>query len=161
MKILGYILAFLIAVFAFIPTKNLFFLMQKELSSQQIIINSDKIREFPFDLGLNNVDIFYKNIKVSHIDNINLLALIIFNKINIKNIKINFQNLFIKDLNAKISILNPLKIYIKGKGNFGDINGVINLKDRILKIYIINLKYNNIKYFLKKDKKGYFYATKF
>ena len=161
MKILGYILAFVIAVFALIPTKNLFFLMQKELASQQIIVNVDKIGEFPFDLGLNNVDIFYKNIKVSHVDNINLLALIVFNKIDIKNIKINFQNLFIKYLDVKISIFNPLKIYIKGKGNFGDIDGIVNLKDRILKVYIINLKNNNIKYFLKKDKKGYFYATKF
>ena len=161
MKILGYILVFLIAVFAFVPTKNLFFLLQKDFSSQQVIINANEIKEFPFDLGLNDIDVFYKKIKISHIDKINFLTFLVFNRVDIKNIKINFQNLFVNNLNAKISLFNPMKIYIKGHGNFGDIDGIINLKDKILKIYIINLKNNNIKYFLKKDKKGYFYATKF
>jgi hypothetical protein len=59
------------------------------------------------------------------------------------------------------TILNPTNIIVKGKSNFGVIDGEINIPKRSGKIYIRNITNSEIKKFLKKDKKGYYYYAKF
>ena len=69
--------------------------------------------------------------------------------------------LIIDSLKAFYTLFYPIKVFIKGKSNFGKIDGNIDLVKREIKIYILNLTDNSIKSFLKKDKKGYFYYAKF
>ena len=84
-----------------------------------------------------------------------------FNSLKATNIDIDFGNLNISNLDITYSIINPSKIYIKGDSNFGRIDGIVDLIDRKIKVYILNLSNSTLKAILRKDKKGYFYYELF
>ena len=157
MRIISYIVLFFISLIAFLPQENIFFEIQKLLSKNKIYINVDSFNNKPYTLHLRNVKIYYNNVNFLDVDEIKTLLFFIFNKIQLENIKLNFQNLKINILNIKYNLFDPYEIIINGISNFGNIDGYINLKNKKGKIYILNLKNNNLKYFLKKDQKGYFY----
>jgi len=160
MKFLTIIISFFIGIIIFMPKENLFFTLQKELKKENIYINTTTSSNL-FNLHLKDSSIFVNGINIAKIKNTDILPLIFFNQINIKNIKIDFNKLNINNLTLTYSILNPLYINIKGKSDFANIIGDIDLKNRKIKIYLLNLTNNTIKSFLRKDKKGYFYAQQF
>ena len=59
------------------------------------------------------------------------------------------------------SIFHPTVVYVKGTSNVGMIEGTIDLLAKKLIFYFPNLKSKNLQTILKKDKRGYFYATTF
>jgi len=160
MKFLVIMFSFFIGFIIFMPKENIFFTLQKELSKQNIYINTQTKNNL-FTLNLKNSHIFINGINIANINQTSILTLILFNKINIHNITINFNKLKIKTLYIQYSILNPLKIDINGIANFANIKGDIDLKTNTLKVYLLNLTNNSIKSFLHRDQKGYFYVQKF
>jgi hypothetical protein len=114
-----------------------------------------------FSLTLKDSKVFVNKINFFNIQKTTILPLIVYNKIEMNNIKIDFKNLKINNINIIYSIINPMKITIKGSANFANIQGSIDLKTKKLKVYLLNLTNNSIKSFLKKDKKGYFYVQTF
>ena len=148
-----------IGILVFMPKDNLYYTIQKYLSKENIYINSDIKNSF--NLNLKNGDIYENGVNFAKFQQIKIYPFIIFNQIKAKNITIEFQNLKINNLKITYSIINPIKIYIKGISNFGKIEGEINLIKKFVKVYILNLTNNNLKNFLQKDKKGYFYYAKF
>lgn len=160
MKFLTIILSFFIGLIIFMPKENLFFTLQKELKKENIFINT-KTSSNLIDLKLDNSKIFVNKINIANIESIKITPLLFFNKIDLKNIKIDFNHLNIDNLNLTYSVLTPFNVDIKGSSNFATIKGFIDLKNRNMKIYLLNLTNKTIKSFLKKDKKGYFYAQKF
>ncbi len=160
MKFLTIILSFFIGLIIFMPKENLFFTLQKELKKENIFINT-KASSNLIDLKLDNSKIFVNKINIANIESIKITPLLFFNKIDLKNIKIDFNHLNVDNLNLTYSILTPFNVDIKGSSNFATIKGFIDLKNRNMKIYLLNLTNKTIKSFLKKDKKGYFYAQKF
>jgi len=158
-KILIFLVGFFLGLIVFMPKDNLYFTLQKYLSKENIYINSD-IYSF-VNLNLKKGTIYYNGMDLVAFDKVIISPFIFFNKIEADNIKIKFQNLKIKKIDVVYSIINPLKVYIKGSSNFGEIDGYIDLIKRQVKIYILNLNSNFLKSLLKKDKKGYFYYVSF
>ena len=149
----------LIGIIFFMPKDNIYYTAQKYLAKENIYINSSV--KNGFSLELTNGKVYQNGIDFASFKDIRILPFLFFNKIEAKNIAINFQNLNISNLNITYSIINPIKIYITGSSNFGKIKGKVNLIKKEIKIYILNLTNNNLKNFLRKDKKGYFYYAKF
>lgn len=158
-KFFLFLLGLLIGLVIFMPKDNLYYTAQKFLAKEKVYINSDI--KSGLILDLSNGKIYQNGIDFADFQNVKILPFLLFNKIEAKNIEINMQNLRIDNLNISYSILNPVKVYIKGMANFGKIDGEVNLLKREIKVYILNLTNGNIKSFLKKDKKGYFYYAKF
>jgi len=156
----SFLIGFYIGFIIFIPKNELIFTIEKYLKKENIYINA-KYKESLFSEEIKNAKIFINSINLIEFKKAKILPLLFYNKININNISINFKNLKINNLNITYFIINPFKILIKGNSNFGKINGFIDLKKRILKVYIINLTNSNLKTFLRRDKKGYFYYEKF
>jgi len=160
MKFLAIIITFFIGIIIFMPKENLFFTLQKELKKDNIYINTNVSSNIQH-LNLKNSTIFINNIDIATIKQTNILPFIIYNKIDIDNLKINFNNLNISKLHLTYSIINPLHISINGISDFANIQGDIDLTTRKIKIYFLNLTNNSIKDFLRKDQKGYYYAETF
>ena len=161
MRILGYILLFIIVFIGSFPKENLIFSLQKELNTKNIHINFDNIKDYSFELLLKNVDLVYKNIDFLKASNLKIKMFFITNTISGKNIDLNFQNIKLKNVNVTYTLFAPKKIIIRGDSNIGIIDGEVDLLKNKLKIYFVNLSNNDIKYFLKHDNKGYFYETYF
>jgi len=157
MKLLMMITGLLSSLILFMPKSNLYFMLQDFLKKQNIYINSN-IRESSY-LELSNATVYVNKLDVITFDKCLIYPFIIYNRLECKNI--NFLDNYKTDISVKYSLLDPLNIKIKGRSNFGNIDGEINLIKKEGKIYITNITNGNIKKFLKKDKKGYFYYAKF
>ena len=155
-----FLVGLIIGFIVFMPKKNLYFTFQHFLQKEKIYINSE-INSNLISLNLKNGTIFYKGIDAVKFKDIFIYPFLFFNNLNATNIKIDFGNLNINNLDFTYSIINPLKVYIKGDSNFGKIDGIIDLVNRKIKVYILNLNNSTLKAILKKDKKGYFYYELF
>ena len=158
-KIFIFLTGFLMGIIFFMPKDNLYYTAQKYLAKENIYINSSVKNGAVLDL--KNGKVYQNGIDFASFKNIKIMPFLFFNKITAEDIKINLQNLNIDNLNITYSVINPIKVYINGSSNFGKITGEINLIKKEIKVYILNLTNNNIKSFLRKDKKGYFYYAKF
>jgi len=158
-KIIVIFLGFLVGITIFIPKENLFYLLQKELSPN-IYINTD-LSSNPIKLSLTRGQLYFNNMNMVNFEEIDIFIYLFYNKILLKNVKFEIGNYRVESGKIIYSILSPLKIFIKGKGNFGLIDGFIDLKEKFIKIYILDLKNSTIKRLLKKDEKGYYYYEKF
>ena len=161
MKIIGYILLFFVVLIGSFPKDNLIFSLQKELKTKNIYINFKQIEDYSFELFLKDTNVVYNNISFMDASELKAKIFFLYNTIEGKDIKLNFQNIILKKVNLTYTVLAPKKILINGISNVGVIDGNINLLNNHLKIYFINLKNKDIKYFLKHDNKGYFYETYF
>ena len=161
MKKVFYVVLFFISFIWFFPKDNLFFSVQDILSKNQIYLPSVKVEDKGYKLNIKDVKVYYNKMDIGSIENIDFFSFLVYNKFYLSNIKLNFQDLFIKKLNINYFIVSPFKISIVGDANFGKIDGFFDLKDKKGKIYILDIKNNDIKSLLNKDKKGYFYAFSF
>jgi len=161
MKKVFYVVLFFISFIWFFPKDNLFFSVQDILSKNQIYLPSVKVEDKGYKLNIKDVKVYYNKMDIGSIENIDFFSFLVYNRIFLSNIKLNFQDLFIKKLNINYFIVSPFKISIVGDANFGKIDGFFDLKDKKGKIYILDIKNNDIKSLLNKDKKGYFYAFSF
>jgi len=159
-KFFIFLIGLIIGLTVFMPKKSLYFTLQHFLQKEKIYINSE-INSNIISLNLKNGTIFYKGIDAIKFKDIVIYPFLLFNNIKANNINIDFENLNINNLDLAYSIINPLKIYIKGDSNFGKIDGVVDLVNRKIKVYILNLNNSTLKAILKKDKKGYFYYESF
>jgi len=158
-KFVLFLLGFFIGIIIFMPKDNLYYTLQNFLKKQNVYINSD-IKSSVF-LSLKNGTVYYKGMDVSKFKEIDILPFVFYNQINGENIKLNIGNYEINSVKIFYTLFYPVKIFISGKSNFGELNGYIDLIKREVKIYVNNLTKISIKNFLKKDKKGYFYYAKF
>jgi len=157
-KVLIFLLGFLIGIIIFMPKDNLYYTLQKYLEKEKVYINSDI--KSGIDLKLINGTVYYNKMDVLTFKNIDILPFILFNEIKADNIKI-IDKYKINSIKAFYTIFYPIKIFIKGKSSFGELDGYVDLVKREIKVYILNLTDTSLKNFLKKDKKGYFYYAKF
>ena len=159
-KFFIFLIGLIIGLIVFMPKKSLYFTLQHFLQKENVYINSE-ITSNVINLNLKNGTVFYKGIDVVKFKDIFIYPFLFFNNLKATNINIDFENLNINNLYITYSIINPLKVYIKGDSNFGKIDGVVDLVNRKIKVYILNLNNSTLKAMLKKDKKGYFYYESF
>jgi hypothetical protein len=159
MKIIAAVLGFVIGIVFFLPKENLFFELQKKLAEQNIYINTD-IKETPVYLDLKNGTVYVSQMDIVRFKSCRIEPFVLWNKIGCSDINIADQYK-INRISLNYSLLHPLSVIVKGAGNFGKINGKIDIIGKSGKIYITGLTNPLIKKFLKKDKKGYYYYVKF
>ncbi|GAB6075072.1 hypothetical protein [Nautilia lithotrophica] len=161
-KFFAILLGFIIGFYFFMPKKNLFYLIQNKLYQTYNIALKTDIKSNIFKLSLTNGNIYFKNIKIATFKNADIYPYIIYNKIEISNIKIPINNLIIYKSKLIQTITNPLIIKIKAFSNFAKkIYGEIDISKKEIKLYFNDIKNKSIKQILKKDKKGYYYYEKF
>ncbi len=154
-KALLLFLGFLIGMIIFMPKEELYYKVLHILHQNKIDVIS-KTSSSLFSLNLKNIRVNYLGIKAAEIKKTEILPLVFYNKAEAKDIKLKIGNFFIKKVSIIYIPFTDAKI--KGKGNFGEFSGFLNLKE--IKIYIKNPS-AEIKGFLSKDKKGYYYHESF
>ena len=155
------------ALLVFMPKRELYYKLEKELAKQEIIISGEKIEEGLFSLTLKEPSVYLKGIKIATIKEISLFTLLFYTKIELETL------LPDDSLKAMVpqqteyivlshSLLSPLQVLIDAQGLFGTVNGYADLKERKLTIDFIEAKeIGMIKSRLKKDEKGWHYERSF
>lgn len=166
-----YFVFFMTCLISFFPKENLYFLLEKKLAPYKVIVSNEKLNEKAFSLLIKDATIYYNDIEFATLQNMSISTYVFLNKINVKNVQVldDFKNFIpqkIEYINMQYSIMNPTLIDVNSKGEFGEINGVIYLFDRTIKLYlqaspIMKSKYGTILKQMKFEEGRYIYEYKF
>lgn len=172
LKIVAYILFFLLALVYFLPKSNLYYLAEHELQKQKVVISDEKITENIFSLELQNAKLSYAGVDATTIakSKIKLFGFynrVTFQDLNLSSMASSFVPLHVDSLEVKYTILNPLKVYLHSKGAFGEADAILYINDRNVTVLLkpsslMQKEYANSMRQLKKNKNGeYEYAKNF
>ncbi len=149
------------------PKHELYYLLEKELKKQGVVISNETIENNWFGVTLTNANISVKGIQFATVKELNLNLFFLYNTLTVKSINIDesLQNMAPKTidrLNIVYSIMNPLAVQIDSNGSFGIANGTVDPIERHVKIlFPVAKDINTFKKFLKKDASGWYYETNY
>jgi len=163
-RIVGGFFLFILLLWLLAPKQELYYLLEKSLKEKNIIISNETIKDTWIGLKIDHADIYVEGAKVATNQELDFIFLFLYAKLSLNNLDID-KSLHtvapkkIDTLTATYSILNPLKVILKGRGSVGEIDGTFALKERKIEILFPKAKdLKTIKKFLKKDtKKGWYY----
>ncbi|HHD80154.1 MAG TPA: hypothetical protein ENK99_00890 [Campylobacterales bacterium] len=166
-KIIGGFFLLLIFLVIFAPKQQIYYLLEKELAKNDIVISNEKFSDNLLGLSISDADIYVKGIKMAHIKSVDLDIFLLYNKLTIDSVHTDkgIQNIVPKSidkLSATFSIIKPYKVAIDGVGSFGEVKGGFYLN--MNKIFLRLPKTKDIstfRKFLQKDKEGLYYEKFF
>lgn len=134
-----YMLVFFVALMFFTPKVQLYFTLEKVLKKYDVIIANETLKDNGFYLDVFKSDIYVQGIKSAHIQDLEVGLFGVYNTLSIHNVKL--SETFIKMVpieieSAKVyySVLNPLKVYMNASGEFGTLEGAVDLVDRVVHV---------------------------
>lgn len=141
LKSLMIFLFILMALIAFLPKKNLYFLAETFLEQKKIILYGERITEKPFALSLNTVKLNYNGIDAGNIELLSSQIYLFYNTINVKNATFvqeisQFVPNKIQNLKIQYSVLSPLKVLVNSSGDYGVLKGFFQIPKRELTLVL-------------------------
>ncbi len=163
------IFSFYVFLIILMPKVEAYFTLEKFAKEQKVIISDEEIKDKWIYLLLKDAVCYFEGIKFADVAQIKVYPLFFFNYINIQNIVIDKdlskffpQNIF--NISGYYHIFNPLNITLSGSGDFGEAKGVLNLKDKTIKIIITpseELNKSSIKSKLKQEEDKLIYESSY
>ena len=156
------------AILLFMPKKELFYTLERDLEKQGVQINEKEIDEGLFSLNLIDATIFYKGIKVATVEKINIFTLLFTTNIHISTLELDdalkaFAPQKIDRADITQLLFAPYTLNITALGSFGEMEGLADLKAGKLRLDFLNTtkEIDVIRPNLQKDDKGWYYETSF
>lgn len=151
----------------FMPRTELYYMLERELSKNEIRLNEQSIEESLFFLRVKEVTLYAKGIKVGTIEEINYFTLFFYNRIELEMFEV--DELFKSKIPGETSeivlsyhMFSPLTVSIDAKGSFGVIEGKIQLDENVVRLDLVEEKeIDMILPLLQKDEKGSYYEKSF
>lgn len=164
LKLLAYVIFFILALIYFIPKESVYYYLEKELLQEKVVLSGEEIVDSGFSLQLNNAKVSYDSIESADVENINIKMFLVYNSLSVRNVKLldvasSFVPLKIDLIDIKYTIFNPLNIVAESNGEFGQANAKVNILDRNISIVlkpskVMLQKYKTTLRNLKKNKAG-------
>ncbi len=164
-KSLLVLLVLLITIPIFAPKRELYYMVEKELLKDDIIIHNEEIVDGLLSIEIKHPQIYLKGIYVAEIDSIEFWSMFFYSKLSIQSVKLNSMldrliSTEIDRVDMVHSITDPLKVSIDGSGGFGTIDGLVWLDEKRVRVNLYDQKLiSKLRAFLKKDDKGWYYET--
>ncbi|HHB94453.1 MAG TPA: hypothetical protein ENK88_04840, partial [Campylobacterales bacterium] len=80
-KIIGGFFLLLIFLVIFAPKQQIYYLLEKELAKNDIVISNEKFSDNLLGLSISDADIYVKGIKMAHIKSVDLDIFLLYNKL--------------------------------------------------------------------------------
>jgi len=140
------------------PKQELYFLLEKELKKNDIIISNERFVDRWYGLEIYDADIYVKGIKIAKAESLKLYIFFLYNKLTLDGVKTEIDPKSIETTTVVFNVIKPYKVAIKSSGSFGLIEGGIYIMKKKLILRVKEPKdIRAFKKFLKKDKKGDYY----
>ena len=163
-KYILFIVFFMLALVYLFPKNSAYFLLEKELQKNEIIVSNELIKDKGFVFYVYDATIYFNSIKVLKFTSLKSDIFLYYNKIYIKDIELSsliasFLPTKIDDVKLLYTIQKPLSLLLNAKGDFGTAKAVYNLQT---KKFLLNLKpsplmkrkYKRTLLYFKKNNKG-------
>ncbi len=166
-KIALIVFSSLIALLIFAPKENLYFLLEKELQKNKIVLSQEELKPKPLGLEISNAKVYIENTYIGNIKTISILTLLVYSDIDIlefkpiKSIEKIFP-LIVHRATINYTLWNPTQIKINVKSSMGKIDGRVDLiKKRVIFRFKEIKNITPIRSYLKRDKNGWYYEQNF
>jgi len=163
-------LGFFIIFMILLPKTPLWYALESQLKSYNIIIDDERINENLSSLEITQGTLYFGNMQIARMQEATLSVWLLHNTLSINDLYFAnslkmLQGIQIKSAILAHSIITPLTLAIEASGSFGSLEGTIDLQTRKILLTIkptAVLKQNSmIMRMLKKTKEGYLYAKTF
>lgn len=139
-KIFTYLILTLLIVIVLLPKTQGYYYLENVLKKQNIIISNETNSDLGLSFHINNANIYYNKMKVCKLEKSFILFTLFYNHLNISDVKISndfaqFIPQNIENISFSHHIFLPHKISMHANGDFGLMNGWVDLWER--KIYIL------------------------
>jgi len=155
------------AILLFMPKQEIYYTLEKSLLEKGIEINEKSIEEGLFSLHIHHADIYVKGIEVANVEELDFFTLLFYSRLSLKSLQIDksLATFVPQDINKTVimhSLLSPYQAFMTSTGSFGLAEGVIDFKNKDLRIDLSDVKeLGAMRSQLKKDEKGWYYETSF
>ena len=162
-QIIGGFFLLILFLWIFASKQELYYLLEKELNKNGIIISNELFEDTLFGLKISNADIYFEGINVAKAEELTLNLFFFYNQLTLSSVTTdkgihNVAPKSINELTATFSLLKPYKVAIEGSGSFGSLTGGFYFNLQKLLLRLENIKdISSFKKFLKKDEKGLYY----
>ncbi len=168
-KGLMFLALFYLALIIFMPRVNFYYTVVNALKSNQISVTQESLNDGLFSLKSDSVVISYDGIESVTLEELSLSAFIFYNKITASNVKASksLQNMFkysadLVEVTYVIWDFKRAKIF--AKGDFGVLNGVVDLSLKTIKVVLEpsdEFKSSPLlRQYFKNSDEGYIYESK-
>jgi len=166
-KILTVILSVYLGLVLLMPKEQIIYTILNQANRQLINFEIEDMKDFGVYENIDGLSIIYDKMRVAKIENIKILPLIFYDKINITSISPagTFKSMFSEKVykaSATYVVYLPFKIMINADTSIGKIDGNFNLKNHKIKLVLHpNKNFRRFKYknYFKKQKGGYVYES--
>jgi hypothetical protein len=155
------------ALLLFMPKKAIYYKLEEVLAKSEIKINEESINEGLFSLTIQKPKVFVKGIQIATIEKIDIFTVLFFTKLNLDILKLDesfnaMSPTNIESIQATHSILGMMNIKLDVSGEFGYVDGNVDVKAKTLRMDFNDTRaLESLKPKLKEDEKGWYYETDF
>jgi hypothetical protein len=135
LRFFAYFAFFILALIFFAPKLSMYYFLENELKSYDVIISGETLKDEGINLNIQNAQVFVKSIESANIKECDVTLLFFYNSILAKDITLSqsaksFVPLKIQELEVSYTILNPLHIKVHATGEFGNAEALVNILER-------------------------------
>lgn len=168
---LAWFLLFVYLLIGFLPKAGLYYLGEQALAENKVYVTGEKVSDTFLGLSLSGGEIYFEGILVAPVPEIRLTTLLFYNGLTVAPFRFSDQvSDFVPPefggLRVVHSVLAPHKVRIEGSGDFGSLNGEVNLLERRVEVLFtpsgaVSKNYPSLLRYFKKTRDGLVYATAF
>jgi len=147
------------------PKKELYYLLEKKLQAQNIVISGEELIEGPLSLTIEHPVFYINGASFVIAKRIRIWSILVYTKFDLDKLIVAeglSNEVKVEKLTAIHSLATPTKILVSGKSSIGMVTGSISLIQRKIYIDVTESKQDKmLSKYLKKGEKGWYYESKF
>jgi len=144
-KIAAFLLYLLIAIFFvlfFLPKVNLYYKAEELLHSKSVVIAQEGIHDKGISFSITDAKLYYGDLYVAEFSEISITTLLLYNALSVDAFTLSkemkqFLPREVEGVEVSYSIFDPLHVNILSSGEFGDVEGSIDLSERRISLHLL------------------------
>ncbi len=138
----AYLSFFMLALMYFTPKVSIYYFLETQLKPYDVIISSESVQDSGLTLSIEDGVVFVKSIDSAKIKNVDITILGLYNALSVSEIELSsvaasFVPLKIAQVDIIYSVIDPLNITANAVGEFGEVQAIANLLERIVHVKLV------------------------
>jgi|GEM_PF-3493168 len=165
-KTLVFVMACWIGAVLFMPTKEIYFAIERVLAAKGIEINEKSISEKPGRFDIDGATLFFEGMPIASVEHTECRCMLPYIRISLSDIAPDseLKRMFPGKISRIVLRYLPQhlsKVEISAEGSFGKAEGVFDFVTRRIVLRIVEAKeIGALRSYLKHDKKGWYYDAR-
>jgi hypothetical protein len=159
-RIIGGFFLFILLLWLLAPKEEIYYLLEKTLKKNDIIISNETVKDKWFGLTIQNADIYVKGALMANVSELELNIFFFYNTLKVKGLTT--DKVLHKDVPKNVeessviySIVDPLHVKLNAFGSFGAMEGTVELLEKkISLLFPVAKDIKAFRKFLKKSETG-------